>query len=177
MNLFPRLYALEGDRDCLLSDRWKNTNGTWNGSWNWRIVPRGLSISELQVLTSSLAGLTLVVDAQDVWSWSYNLNGKFTVSTLSKLIDKCILAPFSLSEFSHWNSWLPKKVNVFLWRSFFNRLRTLSNLDDRGLDVGSILCHFYVIPTLNLRIMCFFVAQNHGRYGKRSLDGGNVRLT
>ncbi|GJX41892.1 hypothetical protein Tco_0256882 [Tanacetum coccineum] len=38
---FPRLYALEIEKDCRLCDRWKVMNGNWQGVWAWRSPPRG----------------------------------------------------------------------------------------------------------------------------------------
>nr|GFA23464.1 RNA-directed DNA polymerase, eukaryota, reverse transcriptase zinc-binding domain protein [Tanacetum cinerariifolium] len=41
---------------------------------------------------------------------------------------------------THWNMFIPIKVNVFLWRLSLNKLPLRFNLDKRGVDVDSILC-------------------------------------
>nr|GEZ08273.1 RNA-directed DNA polymerase, eukaryota, reverse transcriptase zinc-binding domain protein [Tanacetum cinerariifolium] len=40
------------------------------------------------------------------------------------------------------NSWIPRKVNVCVWRSSLNRLATGSNLSIRGVPLASYLCPF-----------------------------------
>lgn len=51
-DLFPRLFALEVEKNCLVSDRWHFCNDIWCGSWNWRFEPRGRATSDLEVLTN-----------------------------------------------------------------------------------------------------------------------------
>lgn len=38
---FPRLYALETNKKCFISDRWVNKDGIWTGNWEWIREPRG----------------------------------------------------------------------------------------------------------------------------------------
>nr|GEV34830.1 potassium channel AKT2/3 [Tanacetum cinerariifolium] len=44
MTDFPRLFALENNKDCKLADRWKCINGYWDEVWHWHCSPRGKSI-------------------------------------------------------------------------------------------------------------------------------------
>lgn len=44
--LFPRLYALEINKNCKVSERWCWDNDTWRDVWTWRTRPRGRSESE-----------------------------------------------------------------------------------------------------------------------------------
>ncbi|XP_071708881.1 uncharacterized protein [Rutidosis leptorrhynchoides] len=60
---FPRLYALETEKSCVVADR--RFDISWN--WKWRRMPRG-GAEEAQ-LTLMLASLTQVAltDSQDHW--------------------------------------------------------------------------------------------------------------
>ena len=46
-DLFPRLFALEKDKNVPFKDRWNLHNGSWSGSWDWRSVVRGRSSGDL----------------------------------------------------------------------------------------------------------------------------------
>ncbi|GJW72441.1 RNA-directed DNA polymerase, eukaryota, reverse transcriptase zinc-binding domain protein [Tanacetum coccineum] len=39
-----------------------------------------------------------------------------------------------------WNKWVPKKVNVFMWRTLKGKLPVHEKLDKRGIDLDSLLC-------------------------------------
>ena len=39
-----------------------------------------------------------------------------------------------------WNSRLPKKVNILLWKIKIGRIPCRSLLNERGIDLNSILC-------------------------------------
>ncbi|GJU75838.1 reverse transcriptase domain, reverse transcriptase zinc-binding domain protein [Tanacetum coccineum] len=39
-----------------------------------------------------------------------------------------------------WNNMVPKKVNVFLWRTMIARLLVRMELDKKGIDLDSLLC-------------------------------------
>ncbi|GJX11722.1 putative RNA-directed DNA polymerase, eukaryota, reverse transcriptase zinc-binding domain protein [Tanacetum coccineum] len=51
MDIFPRLYALDSCKDCLVKDRWKFDNGAWCGNWNWRF-PLGVELSMMSLISS-----------------------------------------------------------------------------------------------------------------------------
>nr|GEW73890.1 RNA-directed DNA polymerase, eukaryota [Tanacetum cinerariifolium] len=41
---------------------------------------------------------------------------------------------------TRWNRFLPKKVNIFIWRALRDRLPTRWNLSGRGIDLDSLYC-------------------------------------
>ncbi|PWA61099.1 ribonuclease H protein [Artemisia annua] len=92
---FPRLYALERSKDCLIKDRWCLENDIWKGNWDWRASPRGRASSELQSLSSLLDGFVLRPQARDGWRWALSNDGLFTVKHLSSIIDSAYLADCS----------------------------------------------------------------------------------
>ncbi|GKF75143.1 RNA-directed DNA polymerase, eukaryota, reverse transcriptase zinc-binding domain protein, partial [Tanacetum coccineum] len=41
-----------------------------------------------------------------------------------------------------WNSWIPRKVNVLVWKASLDRLAMRPNLTARGVDIPSLTCLF-----------------------------------
>ncbi|PWA47938.1 hypothetical protein CTI12_AA491590 [Artemisia annua] len=145
-------------------------NGIWVGNWGWCSSPRGRTLDEVGELSrlignlvlspeqqdgwrwklnpnvgelSRLIGnLVLSPEQQDGWRWKLNPNGKFTVNNLSKLIDVAILGSNVMSCKVDWNRFVPRKVNIFIWRAVNDRLPTHANLLLRGLPISSSLCPF-----------------------------------
>nr|GEU38325.1 myosin heavy chain-related protein [Tanacetum cinerariifolium] len=62
----------------------------------------------------------------------------FSVASARKHIDVHIL-PRGLST-TRWNKGIPIKVNIFMWRLKLNKLPTLANLVQKGIDINSLLC-------------------------------------
>ncbi|GJW89313.1 multiprotein-bridging factor 1a [Tanacetum coccineum] len=110
-DVFPRLYALESMKDCYISDRLIKLNDHLSSAWNWR---------------------------PDGWSWALESSGKFSIKSLRVKLDDKIL---SLSyEKTRWNSLVPKKVNILVWRADKDSLATRCNLDKRSIDLHSVIC-------------------------------------
>ncbi|GKE82681.1 RNA-directed DNA polymerase, eukaryota, reverse transcriptase zinc-binding domain protein, partial [Tanacetum coccineum] len=81
---------------------------------------------------------------RDVWE---NIIG------IGFLIDKTGIE-FSKSfvrKIMQWNTWLPKKVNIFIWRVVLDRLPHLENLIARDVHVDSDLCNrlHQVLPLMS----------------------------
>nr|GEZ57579.1 RNA-directed DNA polymerase, eukaryota [Tanacetum cinerariifolium] len=62
----------------------------------------------------------------------------YSVSLARKYLDDCML-PSSL-PCTNWYKVLPRKVNIFMWQLFLDRLPHRLNLSSRGLDFDSITC-------------------------------------
>ncbi|GJY49892.1 RNA-directed DNA polymerase, eukaryota, reverse transcriptase zinc-binding domain protein [Tanacetum coccineum] len=140
MTRFNRLYHLDANKDCLLSD-W-NVNGSWVWSWKRQVVGSQNEVA-LNILVSDLGlvqlgdrvdnilvsdlGLVQLGDRSDSWSWSLDDDGIFSVHV-------------SLTPCTRWWKILPRKVNVFVWLLTLDRLLTRLNLSLRGLEIPSILC-------------------------------------
>lgn len=142
MDSFPRLYALENIKDCKVMDRWCFANDVWGGNWSWRIPPRGRAIDDLSSLISLIGNLSLDSNEPDKWSWTGDASGKFKVNTLVKSIQNLSLGASAIGYHHFWNHWIPRKVNICVWRSSLNRLPTRGNLVRRGVDISSSLCPF-----------------------------------
>ncbi|GKC89097.1 putative RNA-directed DNA polymerase [Tanacetum coccineum] len=46
----------------------------------------------------------------------------------------------SLGSHHKWNSWIPRKVNIMVWKASLNRLATRPNLAARGVTIASTNC-------------------------------------
>lgn len=127
---YNRLFHLDVDANCLLSDRL--SNGTWSrknlGSRNEEA---------LENLLSEVAHVS-VNSLPDSWQWSITHDDVFPVLNTCIHVDNAILPSFSPS--TRWSKILPRKVNIFIWRLLLDRLPNRLNLSSRGLEITSISC-------------------------------------
>ncbi|GKC76797.1 hypothetical protein Tco_1127571 [Tanacetum coccineum] len=114
---FPRLYGLESNKHCRVNERCSMLNDVWGGNWEWCSSPRGRTLDEVSELSRLIGNLVLTSEQQDGCRWNLDPNGKFTVNNLSKLIDIVILGSNVMSYKVDWNRFVPKKVNIFIWRA------------------------------------------------------------
>ncbi|GKB86971.1 RNA-directed DNA polymerase, eukaryota, reverse transcriptase zinc-binding domain protein [Tanacetum coccineum] len=128
--------------DCNVCDRWCVNDGVWGGTWSWRFPPRGCALDDLEALVSLIGNLSLS-DDDDKCSWSRDASGSFKVKTCCNIIQDNALADCRLGLHHSWNSLIPRKVNICIWRASINRLATHANLASRGIDIPSTLCLFY----------------------------------
>ncbi|GJU93195.1 RNA-directed DNA polymerase, eukaryota, reverse transcriptase zinc-binding domain protein [Tanacetum coccineum] len=75
---------------------------------------------------------------EDSWQWLLGNNGVFTVGETRKHIN-CFILPV-LDTRTRWSKFLPRRINVFMWRLALDRLPHRFNLSRRGFDIDSILC-------------------------------------
>ncbi|GJT62105.1 RNA-directed DNA polymerase, eukaryota, reverse transcriptase zinc-binding domain protein [Tanacetum coccineum] len=142
-DFFPRLYALDTNKDCRVNDRWRVVNGVWGGNWESRIPPRGRALDDISALNSVIGNLTLSHDDAgdpNSWTWSMDGSGKFKVRTLANCIQNITLADCDLGEHHVWNSWIPRIVNICVWRASLNKLATRTNHLIHGINIASNLC-------------------------------------
>ncbi|XP_071731896.1 uncharacterized protein [Rutidosis leptorrhynchoides] len=131
---FLRLFHLEADKECKLSDRL--VQGAW--SWNWvRNFQGSRTATQLDELVSFL-GNTVLTQSDDSWTWSLTTDEIFKVCSTRNYIDSRVLTGGSLS--TKWVRSLPRKVNVFIWRVALNRLPTSLNISARGMEINDIRC-------------------------------------
>ncbi|GJW01986.1 reverse transcriptase domain, reverse transcriptase zinc-binding domain protein [Tanacetum coccineum] len=165
MTLFPRMYALETHKDCLISERCVSGGLIDLSShvWAWRRSPRdGIEKAQFDDLVNILVGFK-PSDVRDTWTCSLNSLNTFTVSFMRFAIDSFILV--STIDNVKWNKTLPIKINIHSWRLRKDRLPTRSNLDARGIDLDSLRCpvcndgiestpHLFVWCTVAAKIWC-----------------------
>ncbi|GKE64956.1 RNA-directed DNA polymerase, eukaryota, reverse transcriptase zinc-binding domain protein [Tanacetum coccineum] len=137
-DVYPRLYALESMKDCNISDHLLKLSGRLSSAWNWRrSIRNGREKEEMESLASLLEGVE-IKSGLDGWCWSFESSGKFSVKSLRVKLDEKIL--FFSHEKTRWNSLVPKKVNILVWRADKDSLAIKCNLDKRCIDLHSILC-------------------------------------
>ncbi|GKC54112.1 reverse transcriptase domain, reverse transcriptase zinc-binding domain protein [Tanacetum coccineum] len=130
----PRLFHLERKKNCLCRDR--VANGSW--SWHWsRPINVGRSQAEFVSLLGEIRDLEIDDDGDSCVS-SLSHDGGFSVSNVRKHIDDCVLP--NLLQCIRLYNFLPRKVNIFMWRLSLHRLPRRFNLSSRGLDIVSIMC-------------------------------------
>nr|GEX50686.1 RNA-directed DNA polymerase, eukaryota [Tanacetum cinerariifolium] len=79
---FPRLYALESNKNCFLQDRSWFLIVEWRPNWEWQIQPRGRAEGDMIDFENLLNGLALELDVSDGWIWSLNHNKGFSVKSI-----------------------------------------------------------------------------------------------
>nr|GEV91049.1 putative jacalin-like lectin domain-containing protein [Tanacetum cinerariifolium] len=77
---------------------------------------------------------------RDTWRGTLQEDGKFTVNTLTKMMEERLFTFESHGQETIWNKWIPKKVNIFVWRALKGRIPVRARLDKRDIDLDSILC-------------------------------------
>ena len=133
-SMFPYLFALETFKNCAVAVRF--LNGEWNRQW--RRNPRnGVESSQLSTLMDALTNFA-INDEAEKWIWNVDNSHIFSVSNAQQLIDDIILPSGNLP--TKWSKLVPIKINNFAWRLLLNRFPTKTNLNDRDIDVPSILC-------------------------------------
>ncbi|PWA56032.1 RNA-directed DNA polymerase, eukaryota, Reverse transcriptase zinc-binding domain protein [Artemisia annua] len=152
---YPRLYRLDLNPHCLVSDR--STSAPRVPSlvqgpsferdsrlfgpiinWSWsRPIRSSHESCELAELTSLLSHLNLS-DEHDSWEFIIDPSRKFSVKAIRNHI--ALSTSFQPSQPTHWNKMLPSKVNILLWRVMNKRIPTRMNLDKRGIDLDTVRC-------------------------------------
>ncbi|GJZ49718.1 RNA-directed DNA polymerase, eukaryota, reverse transcriptase zinc-binding domain protein [Tanacetum coccineum] len=129
---FPRLFRLSMNKDCLVSDCWNNG---WHLDWV-RNVSIGSNATQLAILQNTLSAFTLN-DYEDAWVWTVD-SPTFMVKSARCQIDRGFLPDDGPG--TRWNNLLPKKINIFIWRTLRDRLPSRWNLSRKGIEVNSLNC-------------------------------------
>ncbi|GKA35403.1 RNA-directed DNA polymerase, eukaryota, reverse transcriptase zinc-binding domain protein, partial [Tanacetum coccineum] len=131
---FPRIYALESDKNITVADKISNSSL----EESFRRSPRsGIEQEQYLKLIASVEDVVLI-NMQDRWVWSKEGSGEFSVASARRLIDDQRM-PY-VSTKTRWVTVVPIKVNVHAWKVKIDRLPTRINISRRGMDIDSILC-------------------------------------
>ncbi|GKE14816.1 putative RNA-directed DNA polymerase, eukaryota, reverse transcriptase zinc-binding domain protein, partial [Tanacetum coccineum] len=131
---YNRLYRLELDKDCLIIDRIKNGQWSWNWSRNDLGVCNTTYFRDLLIEISRVDISTV----EDTCIWSLAKDDIFSVKETRRVIDDKILLSSATS--TSWDKTLPRKVNIFMWRLMLDWLPHRLNLSSCRIDIQSILC-------------------------------------
>ncbi|XP_071705253.1 uncharacterized protein [Rutidosis leptorrhynchoides] len=140
--MFPRLFACESYKFASVSDRISNSECEPIGRWNWVSMVRGRTKDELDNLDLLIDNAHVLNNEGNSWKWKLSTNNVLTVTNLSYIIDQKLLGVAVSTGGIKWLSWVPEKVNVFMWRLNKNKLPTTSNLINRGVMTSNGECSF-----------------------------------
>ncbi|GJX96590.1 RNA-directed DNA polymerase, eukaryota, reverse transcriptase zinc-binding domain protein [Tanacetum coccineum] len=125
---FPRLYALECDKD--VSVRTKLNDLSLDTSFRRQV-------RQLDSLSNMIREVALV-PISDRFTWSLEGSGEFSVASIRRVIDDNYLP--TVSSKTRWVKYMPIKVNILAWKVKMNALPLRFNISRRGIDIGSIIC-------------------------------------
>nr|GFA00588.1 reverse transcriptase domain, reverse transcriptase zinc-binding domain protein [Tanacetum cinerariifolium] len=136
---FPRLYYLDRRKDSRVADQ-----GKWvNNEWCWVRDLKGMVGRDFEDLVVLFQNFVISNNCGDHWKWLLQEDGDFTFKGFSRMIEEKTLRIENGGQKTLWNKCVPKKVNIFVWRSLKGRLPVREELDKRGMDLDSILCPCY----------------------------------
>ncbi|XP_022031534.1 uncharacterized protein LOC110932514 [Helianthus annuus] len=139
---FPALFRLESDKRCLIADRFDSSISAFSGKWGWSRVP--YSEDERREWNSFIELLDSVklAGTGDRWVWIGGNEKEFSVRAVKSFLRSA--TDFSNNFVFEWSKWVPKKVNILVWRAQMGRIATLDALSKRNCfngDERCILCN------------------------------------
>ncbi|KAJ9548768.1 hypothetical protein OSB04_021311 [Centaurea solstitialis] len=140
---FPRLYNIESSKGALVSDRGSMVGSEWVWEWNWRRLPFGREVSELEEMLKWVENFKPVSAWEDKVVWLLEPQGGFSVKTLRTILGEKRSRSSEgrgRGEPTRWVKSIPSKINVFFWKAKLGRLPCRFLLDKVGIDLDSILC-------------------------------------
>ncbi|GKB75580.1 RNA-directed DNA polymerase, eukaryota, partial [Tanacetum coccineum] len=132
--LYPRVYALELSKNIDVASKMAHCNL----GYSFRRDPRGgVEKAQFDSMLEKVDG-TLLPDMRDIWTWSLEGSGDFSVASVRKLLDGNMLP--EVASKTRWIKAMPIKVNVHAWRVKLDCLPTRINICHRGMEIKSIIC-------------------------------------
>ncbi|GJX28238.1 RNA-directed DNA polymerase, eukaryota [Tanacetum coccineum] len=129
---FPRLFALDLNKDCSVADK---LNNSVELSFR-RAVRGGIEQHQMSDLVSMLESIVLS-SSNDRWVCGLSNDGDFKVKDIRIFLDDLFLPH---SEPTRWIKAMPIKINIFAWRARKDCLPTRMNLVQRDINIDSVLC-------------------------------------
>ncbi|GKB94355.1 RNA-directed DNA polymerase, eukaryota [Tanacetum coccineum] len=154
--LFPRVYALELDKNISVSSKLKASSLVTTFRRNAR---SGIEQTQFDSMAEIMKTISLVPRV-DRYIWSLENDGSFSVASIRKTLDDNRFQEESLS--TRWVKSVPIKVNILAWKVKSNALPTRFNISRRGMDIDSIdcpICKMGVETTSHVFFQCNVVRQ------------------
>ncbi|PWA77200.1 reverse transcriptase domain, Reverse transcriptase zinc-binding domain protein [Artemisia annua] len=133
--MFPRLYSLESQKSCKVSDR---CIGPFSFNWAWRRRqrndPKLVQYNSLVDLIREFSPST----SPGHWECSLDASKVYQVRYMRKKIDDFLLC--SNDDVVRWKNTIPINFNIHSWRLSNDRLPTRCNLDAHGIDLDLTRC-------------------------------------
>ncbi|PWA90619.1 RNA-directed DNA polymerase, eukaryota, Reverse transcriptase zinc-binding domain protein [Artemisia annua] len=134
MDRWPGLYSKEVIRNCVVRDRIQPDGSEGMGlNNNWRIEATTVeSISEMQDVQEMLSKVCFS-GGKDNWVWEADSSGVFSVASVKKLLQ--LGRNLQSNNEMRWASWVPIKVNIFMWRLEKDRISIRLALLKRNISI------------------------------------------
>ncbi|KAJ9562123.1 hypothetical protein OSB04_007283 [Centaurea solstitialis] len=135
---FPRLAALDENRNCSLAERISISEDgvVFKGCWRRRLR-EGRETEEVNTI-ADLCKNVPIGDGDNRWTWALEPSGLFCVASLRRAVDDMFLA--RSDQATLWNRIVPTKVRIFCWKAMIDRLPTKLNLIKRGVGIENDFC-------------------------------------
>nr|GEY39661.1 reverse transcriptase domain, reverse transcriptase zinc-binding domain protein [Tanacetum cinerariifolium] len=112
----------------------------WRWAWYWVKEPRGRVVDDLVGLEEFLSQVNINLNGMDTWNWELDDDSVFSVNKISSVVEAQCLNVGDANFEMAWNNLIPKKINIFAWRTVRGRLPVRVELDRKGIDLHSVLC-------------------------------------
>ncbi|XP_071741318.1 uncharacterized protein [Rutidosis leptorrhynchoides] len=127
-------------KGSLTCDSQRVSSSIYKPNWEWLRVPSGRTLNELLELENLLKTVHFDLNTSEKWKWDLANDEVFTIKKLSSLIDKPILGNPIGSKKTLRNNLIPKKIEIFAWRTLKRRIPVRIELDKRGINLHSVRC-------------------------------------
>ncbi|XP_076944730.1 uncharacterized protein LOC143615505 [Bidens hawaiensis] len=105
-------------------------------TWAWsRINLSENMLLDLADLHKMVVSYNFHTGKGDSWRWTRDNSGFFTVHGLRRMMADSLFGEVSVLDYL-WDSWIPIRINRFMWRLMQHRIPVAANLIARGM--GSI---------------------------------------
>ena len=130
----PRFFSLETDPGVTVE--YRNTVDKIKGAF--LVEPRPGAPTTQWIHLQSLINNFEFREVPDCYVWELDTSGMFSVASARRHIDLVLLGDSGVP--TRWNTLVPKKINILMWRLTRDRLPTRLNLRDKGIELPSLLC-------------------------------------
>ncbi|KAK9054389.1 hypothetical protein SSX86_025467 [Deinandra increscens subsp. villosa] len=109
LTMFPRLYALENNKNCFVCHRMPGGDRMWE--WR-RPIRSGVEEAQFCKLNALLNSPVRINNSGDSWKWNLDGKSEFEVKAIRKKIEEVDLK----GNFppTRWNKSVPIKINIFV---------------------------------------------------------------
>ncbi|MFS7999578.1 putative reverse transcriptase zinc-binding domain-containing protein [Helianthus anomalus] len=154
---WPNLYALDRKKQCLVAERFVWDSGRWIFAPDWKKYLSSVAeLSEMQDVDFLLNNVNLA-GGMDRWSWGDKHSEPMSVASVKDWIRAS--SEVQRQHLMIWESWIPIKVNLFIWRAEMGRIPTKEALFRRHIniqDTSCSICGFGDENVMHLFTGCIF---------------------
>ncbi|KAF5782978.1 putative reverse transcriptase zinc-binding domain-containing protein [Helianthus annuus] len=144
-------------QELIVADRFVSHNDGWRFAPDWVQIPSSVEqLSEMQDVDFLLNNVRLT-GTLDRWFWGEKNNEPMSVASVKEWIKDG--TEVRRDHGMWWESWIPTKVNLFVWRAEMDRIPTKDALIRRNISIqdGSCpMCDYVDETVMHLFTGCVF---------------------